>query len=251
VPPFFAIGLVPFEVVDGGPNRIADALLRTDRVNGMPHHEERLERDHYFVILNIIANQHKDFLGSHAEYPVIVRLAIKRTITKDSILSRWDADRESLNQWNMLKANKISDQRLRQDNRFEVTASGTVIGTINDRDATFELNQQTFSITRSGLFAPQLSLKSEDSLIAIANQKAFRNYYTLVFGGKEWTFKAMVLLATKFGLFENENQKGSVSAGPYLNRLREITADLPEELPREIQMVLLLLFIRQLTAQAN
>jgi hypothetical protein len=151
----------------------------------------------------------------------------------------------------MLNASKISSHGFRKDDRFEVTACGTVVGTINDNDSTFELDKQCFSITRSGAFAPRFDLKSGGVLIATARQKPFRNYYTLAFGGKDWTFKAVVLLATQFGLFEDDTQRGSVSAGPPLHRLKDITADLPDELPREIQMFLLSLFVRQLTASAN
>jgi hypothetical protein len=135
----------------------------------------------------------------------------------------------------------------RKDTLFEVTASGSVIGTINDNRSTFELGKQSFSINRSGFIAPRLSLKSGETLIAAAVQKPFRNYHTVAFGGKEWTFKAIELLANKFGLFENETQKGTVSSGPWVSRLKDITADLPDELPPEIQMFLLSIFISKLT----
>src|ERR1700722_8691093 len=63
----FAIGLVPLEVVDGGADRIANPLLRTDGINDMPHHQERLEGDHHFVVFNVISNEHEDSLDSHDE----------------------------------------------------------------------------------------------------------------------------------------------------------------------------------------
>lgn len=151
----------------------------------------------------------------------------------------------------MLKANKISSSGFGKDVRFEVTASGVAIGTINETASTFELDNQSYSITGSGFLAPQLHLKSGDTLIATASQKPFRNYYTLALGSKEWTFKAIVLLATKFGLFENETQTGTISSGPFVNRLKDITADLPDELPRDVQMFLLSLFIRKLTTPTN
>jgi hypothetical protein len=136
----------------------------------------------------------------------------------------------------MLKANKISGHGFGKASQFEVTAAGARIGTINDNDSTFELDGQGFQIARSGVFARQLRLMSGDTLIATASQRPLRNHYLLSFGGKEWTFKAIVLLSTQFGLFENETPKGTVSAGPYLDRLKDITADLPDEMPREIQM---------------
>src|ERR1039458_2571778 len=60
-----AISLVALKIVDGGPHRIAGPLIRTDGVDHMPDHEERLEGNHHFVIFNIIANQHEEFLDSH------------------------------------------------------------------------------------------------------------------------------------------------------------------------------------------
>src|SRR5271157_611621 len=63
-----AVGLVTLEIVNSGPHRIASALIRTDGMDDMPDHEERLERDHRFVIFNIIAHQHKQFPDSHDTY---------------------------------------------------------------------------------------------------------------------------------------------------------------------------------------
>jgi hypothetical protein len=151
----------------------------------------------------------------------------------------------------MLRANKIASAGFARHDRFEVIDSDAAIGTIDATDSTFALGDRKFSITRSGLFAPQLRLKLGEALFATASQKPFRNHYTLGFNGREWTFKAIDLLAAKFGLFEQEVQKGSVSGGPYTNRLKDITADLPDEVPQEIQMFLLALFVIHLTAPSN
>jgi hypothetical protein len=35
------------------------------------------------------------------------------------------------------------------------------------------------------------------------------------------------------------------SSGPVINRLKDITVDLPDELPREVQVFLLLLLVRK------
>ncbi len=142
---------------------------------------------------------------------------------------------------------KIPGLGFGKDARFEVTAGGPAIGIINDTRSTFQLDNRSFSIARSGFVAPRLSLKSGDAVIATTKQKPFRNYHTLSFGGKEWTFKALDLLANRFGLFENETQTGTISPGPLLSRLEDITADLPDELPREVQMFLLSIFIAKLT----
>jgi hypothetical protein len=153
----------------------------------------------------------------------------------------------------VLKANKISGRGFGKDALFEVTLAGSdtgtiVIGTINDTRSRFELGDRSFQITRSGFLAPRLALKCADAVIATASQKALRNYYTVVAGGgREWTFRAMDLLATKFGLFEGEAQIGAVCAGPWMNRVQDITAELPEKMPREVQMFLLAVFIGKLT----
>lgn len=136
----------------------------------------------------------------------------------------------------MLHASKIPGRWLRQGARFEVTASGSAIGTIDAARSTFALGAQSFRITRSGILGPKFQLRSGDTVIATASQKPFRNRYTLAFGGKQWTFKAIVPTATKFGLFENERQTGSIASNPLSNRLKDITADLPDDLPREVQM---------------
>jgi len=137
---------------------------------------------------------------------------------------------------------KALPQGFGKDIQYEVSASGVPIGTINDTRSTFELDGQSFSIARQGFLGPTYQLKSGDNLIATASGKPFVNTYTLVFGGKEWTFKATTWTASKFGLFENETQTGTVSYGSFLI-VGSITADLPDELPREVQLFLLSLFV--------
>jgi len=148
----------------------------------------------------------------------------------------------------MLTANQISTPGFGKDALFEVTGSGLPIGAINDTRGTFELNKQTLRIVRSGFLAPRYQLNCDETPLALASRKPFVNSYTLSFGDKEWTFKATVLLATSFGLFEGETRVGSISSGPFSNRLTNITADLPDALPLEVQMFLLSLFIRHLTS---
>ena len=142
----------------------------------------------------------------------------------------------------MLVANQIA-KGLGKDVQFEVTVGGAPIGTINGTRRWFEVANQRYQISRSGFLSPKKELKRGDTLIATASQKMFRNSYSMPFGGTEWTFKATVLLATTFGLFENETQVGTVTSGPHLNRFKDVVADLPDVLPREIQMFLLAIFI--------
>ena len=150
----------------------------------------------------------------------------------------------------MLVANRIA-KGLGKDFQFEVTFSGSPIGTINNTRRWFELDNQRYQICCSGFLSPKKELKRGDTLIATASQKMFRNSYAISFGGTQWTFKATVLLATTFGLFQNETQVGAVTSGPHLNRLKDVTADLPDELPREIQMFLLAIFIDVLSQPSS
>jgi hypothetical protein len=150
----------------------------------------------------------------------------------------------------MLIANQI-DKGFRKDVQFQVTVSSAPIGTINDTRRWFELDDQRYQIVHSGFLSPRKELKCGETLIATVSQQMFRNIYALPFGGRKWIFKATVLLATTFGLFVNEAQIGTVTSGPYLNRFKDITADLPDELPREIQMFLLAIFIDVLNDPGN
>jgi hypothetical protein len=63
----FAVGLVPFEIMDRGSNRIAGPFVRTDGMDDMPNHPQGLKRNHRFVIFHIIAHQHENFLDRHDE----------------------------------------------------------------------------------------------------------------------------------------------------------------------------------------
>lgn len=150
----------------------------------------------------------------------------------------------------MLTASKLPGG-FGKDIRFEVAASGSAIGIINDTRMTIELDGRSFSVTRHGFVGPIRELKSGETSIATTTQKPFVNNYTLSFGGKEWTFKATNWSATKFGLFDNGKQTGAISSGSFLSRLKNITADLPDELPREVQVFLLALFISRLMTSST
>ena len=56
VPALLAVGLVSFEVVNRRRDRVARLLVGTDRDALVAHHREGLERDHHFVVLDIIAD---------------------------------------------------------------------------------------------------------------------------------------------------------------------------------------------------
>jgi len=147
----------------------------------------------------------------------------------------------------MLNARKIDSRGFGKECCFEVSVAGTVVGIVNDTKLTFEVDNRSFSIASSKVVGRQYELKAGDTVVASAKQKPLFNYYNVDFAGKQWTFKATNLLATEFGFFENETQTGTLSAGSFFNRLKDIKADLPDHVPREIQMFLLCLFISKLT----
>ncbi len=65
MPRLLAVGLVPLEVVDGGPDLLARLLPGADRVDRVPHHQQGLERHHDLVVLHEVAHQHQDLLDRH------------------------------------------------------------------------------------------------------------------------------------------------------------------------------------------
>ncbi len=62
----FGVGLVAFEIVDGGADVVAGFFAGTDGVDGMADHEQRLEWDHHFVVFDIITDEHEDGFLGHA-----------------------------------------------------------------------------------------------------------------------------------------------------------------------------------------
>src|SRR6266404_1845559 len=60
----FGVGLVALEIVDGGAHMVAGFFGGTDGVDSVADHLKRLERDHDFVVFDVIAEQQENgFLG--------------------------------------------------------------------------------------------------------------------------------------------------------------------------------------------
>src|SRR5258708_21666277 len=60
----FGIGLIAFEIVNGGADMLTGFFPRADRVDRMAYHAQRLEWDHYFVVFHVVADDYQDrFLG--------------------------------------------------------------------------------------------------------------------------------------------------------------------------------------------
>jgi hypothetical protein len=132
----------------------------------------------------------------------------------------------------------------RKDEIFEVIADGNPIATLNNTRSTFELRDRPYNVAEG-------QLKSGDSVIASSRQKPFFNHHTVTFAGREWIFKATNFTASKFGLFEEETQIGSLSPGGYFSRLKGIQVDLPDHVPEELRLFLLSLYVGKLTEPSN
>ena len=65
VPGFLGVGLVAFEVVNGGAAFLSRTFARTDRVNRVTDHQERLKGNHDLVVFDEISHQHQDLLARH------------------------------------------------------------------------------------------------------------------------------------------------------------------------------------------
>ena len=61
----FGVGLIAFEIVDGGADIVAGFFPRADCMDRMAYHAQRLEWDHHFVIFHVIADQHEDGFPGH------------------------------------------------------------------------------------------------------------------------------------------------------------------------------------------
>src|SRR5258708_37747727 len=56
----FRVGLIAFEIVDGGADVLTGFFSGADGVNRMAYHTQRLEWDHRFVVFDVVAHKHED-----------------------------------------------------------------------------------------------------------------------------------------------------------------------------------------------
>lgn len=144
----------------------------------------------------------------------------------------------------MLTINQLPQKGLLGPLLYEVRdANGALVATINGSRSLIEIGGKTYTVGHKGFLGPERTLKDGDTALLSAKQKPFFNHYTLMHNGRTMDFKATNMLATRFGLFENGNETGSVSAGPGLHRMKGITAELPAELPPEEQAFFIYLAI--------
>src|SRR5258708_17657849 len=61
----FGVGLVALEIMDGGADVVAGFFAGAHGVDSVADHQQRLERDHHFVVFDVIADQHENGFLRH------------------------------------------------------------------------------------------------------------------------------------------------------------------------------------------
>jgi len=140
----------------------------------------------------------------------------------------------------MLKSSELKQKGFGAPRLFEVTENGSPIATLDSTSLSLEVPGAQYTVERHGAVGPEYKLKEGETTLATAKQAPMFNRYTVTCDGTEWDFKAIGITAQKFGLYQGEEQFGTISAGGYFSRLKDITIDLPDELPRPVQLFLLL-----------
>jgi hypothetical protein len=134
--------------------------------------------------------------------------------------------------------------------KLDLTANETPLTTLVDGKMSFELGGRTFTVTRKGFFGPVTELWLDKTLVASAKQAVLVNSYAMTEAGHEWQFKAINLTGTKFGLFREEKQVGSISR-VQLGLNVDSIIDLPDELPTEVQVFLMWIVLWKWSGDAN
>jgi len=122
--------------------------------------------------------------------------------------------------------------------KLDLTVNETPLTTLVEDKMAFELGGKTFTITRKGFFGPVTELWLDKTLVASAKQAVLVNSYAVTQAGYAWQFKAINLMGTKFGLFREEQQVGTISRVKIGLDVDSII-DLPDELPTEVQVFLM------------
>jgi hypothetical protein len=126
---------------------------------------------------------------------------------------------------------------------LELSIDDTPIGVLNHAKLGFTLNGQTYVVRRKGVLAPVYELSLDDEPLASAQQAAFVNRYTVTSAGRKWTLKAEEIFAKRFGLYDGDAKVGGIIPSSRLNATRDVTIDLPDELPLEAQVFLMWLLL--------
>jgi hypothetical protein len=134
---------------------------------------------------------------------------------------------------------------------LQLSIDGTPIAVLDYARPEFTLNGRTYTIRRVGLFAPLHELLRDNAALVSARQVPFVNRYTVTSAGRMWKLKAEEMLARRFGLFDGDARVGGITPSSRINYTRDISIDLPDELPQEAQVFLMWLLLSNWGATAD
>ena len=120
---------------------------------------------------------------------------------------------------------------------------GTPIGVLHEAKLEFALNGQTYTVRRRGLFSLDYELLRDTAILASIRQTPFMSRYTVTSAGREWKLKAEQMIGKRHGLFNGDARVGGITPTSGIHYMRNITIDLPEELPLETQAFLMWLLL--------
>jgi hypothetical protein len=126
---------------------------------------------------------------------------------------------------------------------LQLSIDGTPIAVLDHARLGFTLNGQAYTIRRAGLFGSVYELSRNNVALVSARQAPFVNRYTVTSAGRTWTLKAEEMLAKRFGLFDGDARVGGITPSSRFNTTRDISIDLPDELPLEAQVFLMWLLL--------
>jgi uncharacterized DUF497 family protein len=118
-------------------------------MDDMPDHEKRLEGDHRFVVFNVIANQHEQFLGSHDKS--LLRLWSHfpdRRTHHDPAVMRCIYNRVVVFDWDENNLRKIRAHRTKSEEVEQGLSNSPIL--IHEQDVQGELRYVYYCETNSG-----------------------------------------------------------------------------------------------------
>jgi hypothetical protein len=119
---------------------------------------------------------------------------------------------------------------------LQLSLDGTPIAVLSPRKLAFTLNGQDYAVRRKGAFAPLYELWCGEELRVLIRQALFVNRYEVACAGRQWTLKAEEITAKQFGLYDGTTRVGGITPASKFHYLRDITIDLPAEVPLEAQV---------------
>jgi hypothetical protein len=126
---------------------------------------------------------------------------------------------------------------------LQLSIDGTPIAVLDHARLGFTLNGQAYTIRRAVVFAPVYELLRDNVALVSARQVPFVNRYTVTSAGRTWRLKAEEMLAKRFGLFDGDTRVGGIAPSSRFNYTRDVSIDLPDELPLEAQVFLMWLLL--------